>query len=287
MALFIKKLNMLTRFWPLVFFSAVFLFPFDALAWGPVTHIDQSWALVAWLAALAPAIHRRIARNIYDFLHGSLAPDMILAKNMAAYSAHSHSWPVAQKLYLEAKALGEPMEIFMLGYLTHLAADVVAHNHFVPGQLIKWHGAKGAGHLYWEARYDQKIKKENPRISGIWRDLSKRSFPDHNRFLTKRLSPTLFPNRVSSQIYRQILSIQRRRPWNKAVDRIDATSKLGFSHNDALKWRKAAMMLVLQVAVDPSNHSLIDMDPTGRSALASAMAHRRMLRRSDYFRRCK
>ena len=167
----------------------------------------------------------------------------------------------------------------MLGYLAHLAADIIAHNHFIPSQLVKWHRARGVGHLYWEARYDQKILKENPRIQIIWRELAQQKFPGHSRFLNRKLSPTLLPNRLSSQIYKQVLAIQRRRPWERAFSRIDATSKLGFSFTDALNWRKIALAFVCHVLMNPENNRLQDSDPTGRPNLARAAAHRRLLRR--------
>ncbi len=265
-------------------FVAVVLFPKTALAWGPVTHIDLSIEVLSCLAALAPALYRRLKHHFYDFIYGSLAPDIIVGKNLASESTHSHSWIVAQKLYTEAKSQGEARQVFMMGYLAHLAADIIAHNHFVPAQILRWHRAKGVGHLYWEARYDQKILKDNPALKEVWGELSRRQFVEHNRFLTDRLLPTVFSNGLSAHIYRQVLAMQRRRPWEQAFRRIDARSRLGFTQTDAQIWRKIAMTLVCHILIHPEGDNLKHLDPTGRSNLARALADRQRLRRIRRYR---
>ena len=56
-----------------------------------------------------------------------------IAKKYAAAGRHCHSWPVGFEILDRAR--DEPLRAFSLGYLAHLAADVVAHNYFVPRQL--------------------------------------------------------------------------------------------------------------------------------------------------------
>lgn len=46
------------------------------------------------------------------------------------------------------RAREAPLQAFAWGYLAHLAADVVAHNHFVPLQLALTTAIGGAGYGY-------------------------------------------------------------------------------------------------------------------------------------------
>ena len=69
----------------------------------------------------------------YDFLYGSIAADTSIAKKYAAVGRHSHSWAVGFDILDRAR--DDALKAFSYGYLAHLAADVVAHNAFVPYQL--------------------------------------------------------------------------------------------------------------------------------------------------------
>ena len=70
----------------------------------------------------------------YDFLYGSIAPDTSFAKKYVPRGRHSHFWHVGQETFDFAGS--DALRAFGLGYLAHLAADTVAHNFFVPRQLL-------------------------------------------------------------------------------------------------------------------------------------------------------
>ena len=69
-----------------------------------------------------------------DFLYGSIAADTSFAKKYAPVGRHSHAWHVGQEIADLAGSASQ--HAFGVGYLAHLAADVVAHNFFVPRQLL-------------------------------------------------------------------------------------------------------------------------------------------------------
>ncbi len=254
-------------------------FPLEAFAWGPIAHIDFSIQILAGISALAPAINRLVFRHSADFFYGSLAADTVIGKNFASEMSHCHSWAVAQKLLYDAKQRGERFEAFMLGYFSHLGADVIAHNHFVPERLVAHYRSKGIGHLYWEARFDQKLLNENPEVRNTWDRASKLRFPEHDQFLAERLEPTLFSHQLSARIYRHSLGLQRRPPWQSALTRIDARSKLPLSSKDIARWRMMSVSMAVRALNDPSSKELYQLDPVGRSALDSAVSHRQILRR--------
>src|SRR6187431_581346 len=106
---------------------AIALFPTDALAWTPGTHVYLGDAVLRSLAMLPENIAGLLGAFPYDFLYGSIAADTSIAKKYAAAGRHSHSWTVGLEIYGDARA--ERMRAFGLGYLAHLAADTVAHNY--------------------------------------------------------------------------------------------------------------------------------------------------------------
>ncbi|MCP4680081.1 MAG: zinc dependent phospholipase C family protein [Deltaproteobacteria bacterium] len=260
-------------------FIGILFFPRDVLAWGPVAHIDFSLQLLAGAAALAPTINRLIQKHHADFIYGSLAADSVVGKNFAPELSHCHSWSVAHELLADAQRYGERCEAFIRGYFSHLGADVVAHNHFVPERLVAHYRAKGVGHLYWEARFDQRLLKYDAKVRDAWRDLSKLSFSEHDRFLAERLKPTLFSHRLSTSLYRRSLGVQRKMPWRGTLSRIDSRSKLPLCSSEVERWRVVSVAMAAMALNKPTHDGLRRLDPVGRVALEGALSHRRILRR--------
>ena len=74
-------------------------------------------------SALPPAIAALLGAFPYDVLYGSIAADTSIAKKYAPAGRHCHAWNVGQEIF--ERAHDEPLRAFALGYLAHLAADVV------------------------------------------------------------------------------------------------------------------------------------------------------------------
>ncbi len=259
--------------------AAILLAADPALAWGPVAHLDIGLRLVEGAVALLPAVRVLLDRHPDDFLYGCLAADTIVGKDRARQHEHCHDWNVARALLRVARDRGAAAESFMLGYFSHLGADVVAHNHIVPLMLITHYRAKGVGHLYWEARADGKLLDEFPELRGIWKDFGRIRLPHHDRLLAEHLVPTLFTNRVSSGVFHQSLAVQRYRPWLSVIERIERRSRLVFTREQLLHWRTLALEGARRAVNQPESPRLERLDPTGREALECARARRKALRR--------
>lgn len=107
------------------------LFAPDALAWGLQTHVF----LAQWLLAAAPfadpqirAAAQRLPRLV---LAGACLPDLALAGRALGLAAfqRAHQWSTLRRL---AAACWDEERAIAVGYASHLLADVVAHNRFVP-----------------------------------------------------------------------------------------------------------------------------------------------------------
>lgn len=115
------------------FFSALAgaLFSPDALAWGLQTHVF----LAQWALAAVPLgdLHVRAAvlRLPRLVLAGACLPDLALAGRMLGLTAfrRAHQWSALRRL---AAACWDEERAIAVGYASHLLADVVAHNSFVP-----------------------------------------------------------------------------------------------------------------------------------------------------------
>lgn len=137
------------------------LFPGDAYAWTPATHIFLGESVLANLAQLPEVVAALLRAFPYDFLYGSIAADTSMAKKYAPVGRHCHSWHVGQEIYDQAET--DALKAFGLGYLAHLAADTVAHNYFVPRQLVVTSRTIAVGHSYWESRFETQLDRSMPR----------------------------------------------------------------------------------------------------------------------------
>ena len=127
-----KHLARLAWLLPLALFSG------DALAWGLCTHIYFSQLLI-WAIPLAdPRFRRAVSRLPELVLAGACLPDVSLfGRHFGAPALNTtHQWSAAQRLLGSAR--DDEERALALGYASHLLADVIAHNHFVPAHEQLW-----------------------------------------------------------------------------------------------------------------------------------------------------
>ena len=110
----------------------------DALAWGLYTHVYFAQLLI-WTIPLADARFRRaIGRFPELLLAGACLPDTALFNRFARVPElrSTHQWSIARRML----ALGSDDESRALaaGYASHLLADMIAHNYFVPEHESRW-----------------------------------------------------------------------------------------------------------------------------------------------------
>jgi hypothetical protein len=116
---------------PVLFALPLLLAAGDALAWGLQTHLYFAQHLLFALPLLDPELRRAALRFPRLVLAGACLPDLALAG--AALGTRqfrrTHQWPSLRRL---AAAGCDEERAVALGYASHLLADVVAHNRFVP-----------------------------------------------------------------------------------------------------------------------------------------------------------
>ncbi len=184
---------------------AILAVPATANAWAPLAHLNFSAQALANLGVVQPSI-RAVLQDFGDaFLYGSLAADIVVGKNMTRYLYHCHNWRVGFNVYRHAKPGGE--QAFALGFLSHLAADTVAHNYYVPFKTVSSFHKVNTRHTYWELRYDQRMDKGLSRLA---RQVTTRSLRNHDDYLERMLSgSSVLPFGISKQLFRSLLATAR------------------------------------------------------------------------------
>jgi hypothetical protein len=174
------------------------LTPSDALAWTPGTHVMLGEALLRSADLLLPAALAQLLKaHPFEFLYGSIAADTSFAKRYAKVGRHCHYWHVGDEILDRAR--DDALRAFGYGYLAHLAADVVAHNHFVPHQLAISSATSGAGHAYWEARFESALGEQWSRRA---REVILLEHGKADEHLDRILSPTIFSTPTNRRIFR-------------------------------------------------------------------------------------
>ncbi len=185
----------------------IVLIPSSALAWGPLTHTFLGTEIF-YIASLLPVgVTELLRRYRQDYLYGNLMADIVLAKKYQPAARSSHSWEFAAGLMEEARTDSE--RAFCLGYMSHLAADTVAHGRFTPGMKNLEHAflELGADSLidkaYWiEAIFiDKEVQTRNDALLKRCLDVVIFSFKTNKRFFMGALALQCFNNKELTGLF--------------------------------------------------------------------------------------
>jgi hypothetical protein len=188
---------------------AILLFPGHAWAWGPATHVFLGREVLDAATLLPTGVRALLAAFPHEFLYGSVAADISLAKKYVPAGRHCHNWSVGEEIYASAEQ--DRLRAVGLGYLAHLAADTIAHNFFVPRQLLLTSSTKGLGHSYWEHRMDFQL---GDGYMSLARDVVMGH--DHSAadaLFDRVLSSTLFSFGTNRRIFRGMIRFQDNDRW--------------------------------------------------------------------------
>src|SRR5713226_6655034 len=191
--------------------AIVMLDPTPALAWGPVTHVALGVQALATVSTPDGLLQAVLANLPEVFLYGSLAPDIVQGRRLQSrLRRHSHNWSTGLGLLESARKENE--KAFALGYLAHLAADVVAHNFFLPARYVGHFETGFASHIYNEARFDGLYEAD-------YRDLMLKLLALDFRTLDAMLDRAVDSPLVSFSAHRMVFEggLRRIRQWDRVI----------------------------------------------------------------------
>jgi hypothetical protein len=137
---------------------ALALFARDAFAWGLETHVFFAQWLLANLSFANAELGAAAARLPQLVLAGACLPDLALAGRLLGTAAfrRAHEWSMLRRM---AAAPPEDADrALAIGYASHLIADVVAHNEFVPEHEARIARVRHVTHAIAEFAMDEHVK---------------------------------------------------------------------------------------------------------------------------------
>jgi hypothetical protein len=248
--------------------------PPSAHAWTPGTHVFLGDAVLANLRLLPSSVAALLQAFPFDFLYGTIAPDTSIAKKYVPPGRHSHFWTVGRETYDLAGT--DALRAFGLGYLSHLAADTIAHNFFVPRQLLLTPTTRSMGHTYWEARVETWLGEPWAHRA---RELIRLDQQAAHRHLERIISPTIFSVRTNRRIFHGMVRLSHSRSFQRAMQAASERSRWLLTPGDVERHLRAAYDATIELLAaserDLAEAQAIALDPSGTQALRAAKRLRR------------
>ena len=187
-------------------------------------------------------------------------------------------------LEIHDAAPDEPMRAFALGYLAHLAADAIAHNHFVPKQLAMTASTSSLGHSYWESRFETHL---GPACARQARDLILLDHARADGLLDRILSPTIFSTQTNRRIFRGMVHAADNEGWQRIFGLMMENSRWDLTDAEVARYVDHSYDHIIDLLVRFDRSTPYQLDPSGDEALRSAKQVRREALRAGGNERAK
>lgn len=260
---------------------AVLLLPDPAWAWGPATHVYLGSALLDSLHLVPEGVRALLAAYPRDFLYGSVAADISLAKKYVPEGRHCHHWHIGEEIHSSAES--DRLRAVGLGYLAHLAADTIAHNFYVPRQLLLTSSTKALGHSYWEHRMDVQLPE---RYTTVARQVvMEHDHSDADALFDRVLSATLFSFRTNRRIFRGMIRFQDSDRWQSVFGTILENSRWTLPEAVIRSYVELSFDYVVDYLCRRGESVGAGLDPVGERNLDLSKKVRRMALRDGAIRK--
>ena len=242
------------------------------VAWGPGHHLEFAERVYRRRRELLP---RDVAGLLHEerdaYLYGNLAADIINFKGYGGAYGHCHRWKIIDDM--RALATEPREEAFILGYLSHLAADTIAHNHFVPYHLARFARTRGLGHLYWEMSADRFVPAE--RWSIVTRLKSQPALNDLDDLVNRTVPKKALSMGTNKLIFNHVLLVSERERWRRGMQELHPVGEIRLSRGFLALFQGAAVERI-RLALHPRGFRAIQgVDANGKEAQARAMKLRK------------
>lgn len=250
------------------------LLPDLALAWGPATHIYLASHILTLDATIPSATLALLRTYQVDFFFGNISADILLGKKYVDWRLHCHNWEVGKTVKNAARTDAE--KAFAYGYLCHLAADTVAHNHFVPRQLFAYPSISDIGHAFWEIRADSLVDRQ------YWEMAKYVNEQDHSaneRLLEEHLTPSIFTFKTNKRIFDHMMLMTNLRQWQNFVEMANQYSRYQLTNQELEHYHALSVERITRFLVDENDPEVLSWDPTGGERLKFVKKKRRTIAR--------
>lgn len=246
----------------------------EVLAWGPATHVSLATEVLANLSLLPAAVAAVLARHKLAYRYGNIAADVVFAKRWSRVKQFCHHWSTAFRVH--DAAADEKAKAFAYGYLSHLAADTVAHGKYVPRQIVISRSSVNFGHFYWEMRAD--AAQADASWSLLQRTL-RRDHAHHHRELERHITDTFLPYELNRMFFESMNALAVRQTFRRTVSAWHRYSRIELPSGLMDGYRAECLDRIYQILSQGARSALLREDPNGTSALMQLRVRRREERR--------
>jgi len=245
-----------------------------AAAWGPGSHLEFAHRVYRRRRENLPAgVADLLEAHTAAWQYGNIAADIINFKAVGGHYNHCHRWTIVEDMRALAETPAE--QAFILGYLAHLAADTIAHNHFVPYHLARYARTKGFGHLYWEMSADRFVPEERWKVvSALKADPELDALDELVNRTVPRKALSMGTNKL---LFSHVLLVSEREQWRRGVQRIHPIEKLSLRKGFLERFREAAVKRIVLALSPHGIERLAHVDTNGKAAQRAAMQARNRL----------
>ena len=241
-------------------------------AWGPGHHLEFAERVYRRRKELLPGdVAELLHEEREAYYYGNIAADIVNFKAFGGSYGHCHRWGIIDDM--RGLATTARQESFILGYLSHLAADTIAHNHFVPYHLARYARTKGLGHLYWEMNADRFIPESRWEIVGSLK--AQGELDELDELVNETVPKKALSMRTNKLIFNHVLLVSERQQWRAGMAKIHPISQVTLSKGFLALFQDAAVERI-RLAMHPRGFRLIrEVDANGKDAQRAAMQMRR------------
>ncbi|MBK8179958.1 MAG: zinc dependent phospholipase C family protein [Planctomycetes bacterium] len=240
-------------------------------AWGPGNHLEfEARVFRRRKELLPPRVAALISAEREAWQYGHIAADLINFKAFGGHYNHCHRWTIVAEMREVARTPGE--EAFALGYLSHLAADTIAHNHFVPYHLARYARGRGLGHLYWEMNADRFVPDERWEV--VTRLKENRSLSDLDQLVNRMVPRKALSMGTNKLIFNHVLLVSERSQWRSGMSLMHPIQGVQLTRGFLELFRDAAVARIV-LALSPRGLARLEhLDTSGKEPQARALATR-------------
>ncbi|NDV26179.1 zinc dependent phospholipase C family protein [Desulfovibrio sp. JC010] len=249
----------------ILFFSTLMVLGFSAtcFAWGPGVHMAIGNAVLSNTMLLSDQVAKLLLSNSAIFLYGCLSADIFIGKGSKAKRLHSHNWQTGFNLLEDSD--DEHLKAYSLGYMSHLAADIIAHNYYVPNLMKQARSGGRLSHVYIEMLADDQVNWSAQEAARLFRKANQ----DADFNLRKHMDAKKYSFLFKKKVFHQTIGLLEYKAVSKSLN---VSKKVIPAYHQA--YLRSIIDYSYRVVVDmlnsPQQAIALNFDPIGADNIASA-----------------
>ncbi|TIH14707.1 hypothetical protein D0S45_12910 [Marinifilum sp. JC120] len=249
----------------ILFFTVLLVLGFAAtcFAWGPGVHMAIGNAVLSNTGMLPDMMAKLLLSNSAIYLYGCLSADIFIGKGSKAKRLHSHNWQTGFNLLDESD--DEHLKAYSLGYLSHLAADIIAHNYYVPNLMQQARSGGRLSHVYIEMLADDQVAWSAQEAARLFRTANL----DADFNLRKHMDAKKYSFLFKKKVFHQTIALLEYKAVSKSLN-ISKKVVPAFRQAYLRSIIDYSYRVVMDMLSSPQNAVALDFDPIGATNIGLA-----------------